>query len=184
MYDYCRPPKNQRLVKTWLSIITHRSGREIWKCAYKSQIEYLKTLKTSPISQILLTWLHEITFMKVFKGLQIFLGGFHKVEEGSCRLFCKKSIYDYWRLPKKQRLFKTPTSRTTHKGGREIWKCAYKSLRNNPDLTYDVMAKERQNNGKILLKILSNIRYLHKDCLFYRLWTSIFCYFFLSGILL
>ena len=118
MYDYCRPPKNQRLVKTRLSTITHGSGREIWKCAYKSQIEYLKALKTSSISQILLTWLHEITFMKVFKGLQIFLGGFHKVEEGSCRLFCKKSIYDYWRLPKKQRLFKTPTGRTTHRGGR------------------------------------------------------------------
>ena len=59
-------------------------------CKYKVlEIEYLKTFKTSIIVQILLLGLHEITFTKVFKGLQLFIGAFHKVEEGSCRLFLK-----------------------------------------------------------------------------------------------
>ena len=39
-------------------------------CKYKVlEIEYLKTLKTGIIVQILLLGLHEITFTKVFKGL-------------------------------------------------------------------------------------------------------------------
>lgn len=35
-----------------------------------------------------------------------------------------------------------------------------------PDLTFDRMAQQKQNNRIILLKCLSNIRYLGKDCLF------------------
>ena len=44
-----------------------------------------------------------------------------------------------------------------------------------PDLTSNAVAEERQNNRKILLKILSNMRYLGNYCLFYFLWTLISC---------
>ena len=36
-----------------------------------------------------------------------------------------------------------------------------------PDLTSDDVAEERQNNRKILLKILPNIRYLGRDFLYF-----------------
>ena len=37
------------------------------------------------------------------------------------------------------------------------------------DLTSDTVTEERQNNKKMLLKIVSDIKYLVKDCLFYCL---------------